>query len=220
MAEVLRDLVVSLSLKSDNFSRNIASINRQIREAESAFNLAGAGVDRFGNTTAGMNSRLSMLQSTLGYQREAVGQYERALGVANQRLQDSYSRQQDYAQRLADTRTALDESRQKHEELGKAIDGYTQYLRQIEVLWGKNCEEYRDGAAVLDELKEKYKANTQEVATLEEQCKKLEGQLSALQKTTQNAANASLQAQTNLNNAKAAVKATEAEMHSSLPPSK
>ena len=32
MPEVLRDLVVSLSLKTDNFTRNINSINRQIRE--------------------------------------------------------------------------------------------------------------------------------------------------------------------------------------------
>lgn len=31
MAEVLRDLVVSLSLNTNNFSRNINSINRQIR---------------------------------------------------------------------------------------------------------------------------------------------------------------------------------------------
>ena len=39
MPEVLRDLVVTLSLQSDNFSRNINSINRQIREAESACSL-------------------------------------------------------------------------------------------------------------------------------------------------------------------------------------
>ena len=47
MPEVLRDLVVSLSLKTDNFSRNINSINRQSREAESAFRLAGAGIDNW-----------------------------------------------------------------------------------------------------------------------------------------------------------------------------
>ena len=36
MPEVLRDLVVTLSLQSDNFSRNINSINRQIRELKAA----------------------------------------------------------------------------------------------------------------------------------------------------------------------------------------
>ena len=34
MAESLRDLVVSLSLNTDNFTRNINSVNKQIREAE------------------------------------------------------------------------------------------------------------------------------------------------------------------------------------------
>ena len=33
MSEVLRDLVVSLSLDGDNFSRNLTSINKQIQEA-------------------------------------------------------------------------------------------------------------------------------------------------------------------------------------------
>ena len=37
MSEVLRDLVVSLSLDGDNFSRNLTSINKQIQEAESEF---------------------------------------------------------------------------------------------------------------------------------------------------------------------------------------
>ena len=47
MSETLRDLVVSLSLNSDNFTRNIKSINKQIQEAESAFRLASAGVENF-----------------------------------------------------------------------------------------------------------------------------------------------------------------------------
>lgn len=40
MSETLRNLVVSLSLNSDNFTRNIKSIQKQIQEAESAFKLA------------------------------------------------------------------------------------------------------------------------------------------------------------------------------------
>ena len=40
----MRELVVALSLDSDNFSRNLRTINQQIKEAESTFKLAGAGV--------------------------------------------------------------------------------------------------------------------------------------------------------------------------------
>ena len=41
MAETLRELVVALSLDSSNFSRNMRTINQQIKEAESTFRLAG-----------------------------------------------------------------------------------------------------------------------------------------------------------------------------------
>ena len=47
MSEVLRELVVALSLDSDNFARNMRTINAQIKEAESTFRLAGAGIDKF-----------------------------------------------------------------------------------------------------------------------------------------------------------------------------
>ena len=63
MSETLRDLVVSLSLNSDNFSRNIKSINKQIHEAESAFRLASAGVENFETTTAGLSFKLSTADS-------------------------------------------------------------------------------------------------------------------------------------------------------------
>ena len=47
MAETLRELVVALSLDSSNFSRNMRTINQQIKEAESTFRLAGAGVENY-----------------------------------------------------------------------------------------------------------------------------------------------------------------------------
>ena len=77
MSETLRDLVVSLSLNSNNFTRNIKSINKQIQEAESAFRLASAGVENFETTTAGLSSKLSTLQRTFQLQQDAVGQYAR-----------------------------------------------------------------------------------------------------------------------------------------------
>ena len=53
MAETLRDMVVSLSLNSDNFSANLRSINQQLKEADSQFKLAASGVTNFENTAAG-----------------------------------------------------------------------------------------------------------------------------------------------------------------------
>ena len=61
MSEVLRDLVVSLSLDGDNFSRNLTSINKQIQEAESEFRRAASGVDNFEKSVSGTQNQLSSL---------------------------------------------------------------------------------------------------------------------------------------------------------------
>ena len=63
MAETLRELVVALSLDSSNFSRNMRTINQQIKEAESTFRLAGAGVENYEKTIAGTEAKLSIRDS-------------------------------------------------------------------------------------------------------------------------------------------------------------
>lgn len=83
MSETLRDLVVSLSLNTDNFTRNIKSVSKQIQEAESFFRLASAGVEGFDLSAAGLSARLATLEQKLRLQNNVVGQYERAL-VAEQ----------------------------------------------------------------------------------------------------------------------------------------
>ena len=69
MAETLRELVVALSLDSSNFSRNMRTINQQIKEAESTFRLAGAGVQNYEKTIAGTEAKLSMLGNKLTQQQ-------------------------------------------------------------------------------------------------------------------------------------------------------
>ena len=198
MSETLRDLVVSLSLNSDNFTRNIKSINKQIQEAESAFRLASAGVENFETTTAGLSSKLSTLQRTFQLQQDAVGQYERALQQASDKLQECYTRQNDYAQRLTD---AKDKQQQLKTEVASAAQAYKHYKNTL----GETDSATIAAKANLDAYKGEYRAAVQEV-------KKLEGQNVALKKSTQNAADAFSAAQTKLNGAKGAVKETAAEI--------
>ncbi|MBR2796364.1 MAG: hypothetical protein IKE17_01260 [Clostridia bacterium] len=75
MAETLRDMVVSLSLNSDNFSANLRSINQQLKEADSQFKLAASGVTNFENTAAGAQAQLASLQQKFQLQQQAVQQY-------------------------------------------------------------------------------------------------------------------------------------------------
>ena len=200
MSETLRDLVVSLSLNSDNFTRNIRSVQKQIQEAQSSFKLASAGVADFEKTAAGLSTKLDTLKRTLSLQKDAVGQYERALGQASDKLQECYTRQGDYAQRLEE---AKNRQAQLKQEVASAAAAYKQYRAAL----GETDSATIAARGNLDLVKEEYRQQTAEV-------RKLSAQQTALQKSTQNAADAFTTAQTKLNNARAAVKQTQADIES------
>lgn len=198
MAETLRELVVALSLDSSNFSRNMRTINQQIKEAESTFRLAGAGVENYEKTIAGTESKLSMLGQKLTQQQRAVEQYSRALVAANDKLKENYNRHQDYTQRLEQAKARQEDLRFEVEAATVAYEGYRDSLGETDsatIAAKQNLERYQ----------KEYADATAEVT-------KLEGQVKALQKTMQNSADAVSKATTDLNNAKAAVKGTEAEI--------
>ena len=131
-------------------------------------------------------------------QKDAVGQYERALQQASDKLQECYARQGDYAQRLEEAKTRQAQLKQ---EVASAAATYKQYRGEL----GETDSATIAARSNLDLAKEEYRQQTAEV-------RKLTGQQVSLQKSTQNAADAFTSAQTKLNNARAAVKKTAAEI--------
>ena len=200
MSETLRDLVVSLSLQTDNFTRKIRSVNKQIQEAESFFKLAAAGVENFEQTTQGLTSRLSTLQQKLNLQREVVDQYSRALDTARAKLQECYDRQGDYANRLA---AAQQNQARLNQELQDATEAYQDCRDRL----GETDQATMDANTRMEQARERYNEATAEV-------KKLSGQCAALEKATLNAADAVSTGNVNLNKASAAVRQTEAAIES------
>lgn len=156
MSETLRDLVVSLSLQTDNFTRNIKTVNTQIKEAESAFKLAASGVTNFEQTTGGLAAKQTTLTRQLNLQKVAVDQYQKALEAAKKKLAECQANQATFEAKLASAKGA------------------------------------GQSAAAL---------------------KKLEGQVTATKKATQNAADAVSSTSTKLNNAQAAVRNTQAALN-------
>ena len=159
MSETLRDLVVSLSLNSDNFTRNIRSVQKQIQEAQSSFKLAGAGVQNFEKTSSGLSAKLDMLKRTLSLQKDAVGQYERALGQASDKLQECYDRQGEYAQRLEEAKARQAQLKQ---EVASAAATYKQYRSAL----GDADSATIAAKGNLDLVKEEYRQQTAEVKKL------------------------------------------------------
>lgn len=198
MSEVLRDLVVSLSLDGDNFSRNLTSINKQIQEAESEFRRAVSGVDNFEKSVSGTQSQLSSLQQKLALQQKAVKQYERALEAANKKLENAYNRQG----RLTES---LDAAKQKNADLKQQVAAATKQYEHFSRELGESDSATLAAKVNLDALSQEYADSSAEV-------KKLEGQLAVNTKSLQNNADAVTKARTNLNNAQGALRQTEQQI--------
>ena len=198
MSEVLRDLVVSLSLNGDNFSRNLTSINKQIQEAESEFRRAASGVENFEKSVSGTRSQLSSLQQKLALQQKAVKQYEKALEAANKKLENAYTRQGKLTE-------SLDAAKQKNADLKQQVAAATKQYERFSRELGESDSATLAAKANLDALSQEYADSSAEV-------KKLEGQLAANTKSLQNNADAVTKARTNLNNAQGALRQTEQQI--------
>ena len=198
MSEVLRDLVVSLSLDGDNFSRNLTSINKQIQEAESEFRRAASGVENFEKSVSGTQSQLSSLQQKLALQQKAVKQYEKALEAANKKLENAYARQGKLTE-------SLDAAKQKNADLKQQVAAATKQYERFSRELGESDSATLAAKANLDALSQEYAESSAEV-------KKLEGQLATNTKSLQNNADAVTKARTNLNNAQGALRQTEQQI--------
>ena len=198
MSEVLRELVVALSLDSDNFSRNLRTINQQIKEAESTFKLAGAGVANFEKSIQGTEAQLALLSSKQKEQTRAVDQYSRALLQTNQKLTDSFSRQEKMKQ-------SLEQARVEYERLKGEVNAAGQQYNRLRASLGD-----ADSATIA--AKQNLESFKVESLAARDKVKLLEGQIKSNTKTLQNNADAVSKAATNLNTAKAELKATEAEL--------
>ena len=198
MSEVLRDLVVSLSLDGDNFSRNLTSINKQIQEAESEFKRAAAGVDGFEKSVTGAQSKLSSLQQKLTLQQRAVSQYQKALEAANKKLENCNTRQGKLTE-------SLEKARQKNADLKKQVGEATKQYERFSRELGESDSATIAAKANMDALAQEYEESSAEV-------KKLEGQLAANTKSLRNNADAVTKTRTGLNQAEAALRETESQI--------
>lgn len=194
-AETLRDLVVSLSIDSTQFTRNLKSIDKQIREFESEFKLAGAGVKDFEKTTNGMKSKKSYLTERLQAERMAVGEWEKSLKHSQSAVTTTEGNLAKYTSRLDEAQKKLRLMEQRQEQLNEAA--------RNSLGTGEENEAVAFGAA---------EAYTEEVKKQAKEVNKLEGQVASLKKQLHKNKDEVTDNKKALNNAKGAIAETEAEI--------
>ncbi len=195
MADV-RQLTVKLLLDSDNFDKNIRLINQQIREAESEFKLAGAGIENFEKTLGGMGEKAKLLRTQLDGQEKIVQQFEARLRQANNRMQESVIQHSRMSEKYREAKADLQLYQREIEETERVLAGAK--------LAGDNL--------IVEGLEEKLANQRREYQEMQAAVDKLGGQIDAV-KNSWNKQNATISSTTvNLNNAKAEVERLRKEL--------
>lgn len=156
MAETVRDLVVSLSLNSDNFAKNIKAINAQMQAAESEFKAAGAGVTGFEKTVAGAQAKVDLLTKKLELQKTAVNNYRKALDSAKSRLSANVD---------------------QHKKLSEQLDEAKARQVELTAAYGEGSEEAKQAAKEVKELEGKLASVARAIQTSQTAVSKAEKEL-------------------------------------------
>ena len=160
MSDVVRDLVVSLSLDAGEFTRNMRAINASIKEAESTFKLAGAGVDRFGSSLGGQMARAETLMRTQALQSAAVRQYAAHLGEANAKM----SATQGY---LATYSARLDEARNRLTSMNAAIESQNARVASAQAVFSREDAALQSHLSSINSVTQGITRLEQEIAACE-----------------------------------------------------
>lgn len=188
MSETLRDLVVSLSLDTDNFSRNIKTINNQIKEAESEFALAGAGMGNFEKTLGGAKAKAELLNKQIKYQQQILSQQQRSLAASNKKLDEQAARCTNLKEKLAG-------ATQAEKENAEQVAKWDRQLKYALKTFGEESAEAQTAAEELERYKTAHAESAKEV-------KKLEGQITATENAMITSSNTITKTETNINQTK------------------
>lgn len=121
MSDSVRSLVVSLYLDSGKFDKAIRLVNKEIKQAESEFKLAGAGVKDFEKTLKGVDAKAEMLRKTLKGQTENVSALTGKLNTLNKRQQEQYTEYERISAQYRDAKADLLVYKDAVEETQRAL---------------------------------------------------------------------------------------------------
>ena len=157
MSDSVRSLVVSLYLDSGKFDKAIRLVNKEIKQAESEFKLAGAGVKDFEKTLKGVDAKAEMLRKTLKGQTENVSALTGKLGTLNKRQQEQYEAYEKSAAQYREAKADLLVYKNAVEETERALakarqDGDPLIVSGLEEKLKDQKQEYADQEKKVNQL--------------------------------------------------------------------
>nr|DAH18703.1 MAG TPA: minor tail protein [Caudoviricetes sp.] len=194
----VRDLVVSLTLNSEDFKSKMSGINALLKQSKSEFRLAGAGVKDFEKTTAGVSAKLASLRQQQALLGEKTKEYAKRFDAVNASMQSNLATQEKYKNKIAQVRAQFEEATAAAKQYKSMANGLDMTKPGAESAYSQLMSDAEKSAAQAEDLKGKLKT--------------LEAQYKACSKTTEKYKNELIKLQTAMNNVGADTAEIEAEI--------
>ena len=194
----VRDLVVSLTLNSEDFKSKMSGINALLKQSKSEFRLAGAGVKDFEKTTAGVSAKLASLRQQQALLGEKTKEYAKRFDAVNASMQSNLATQEKYKNKISQVRAQFEEATAAAKQYKSMANGLDMTKPGAESAYSQLMSDAEKSAAQADDLKGKLKT--------------LEAQYKACSKTTEKYKNELIKLQTAMNNVGADTAEIEAEI--------
>ena len=194
----VRDLVVSLTLNSEDFKSKMSGINALLKQSKSEFRLAGAGVKNFEKTTAGVSAKLASLRQQQALLGEKTKEYAKRFDAVNASMQSNLATQEKYKNKIAQVRVQFEEATAAAKQYKSMANGLDMTKPGAKSAYSQLMSDAEKSAAKAEDLKGKLKT--------------LEAQYKAGSKTTEKYKNELIKLKTAMNNVGADTAEVEAEI--------
>ena len=125
-----KQLVVNLALKSGSMKQQINSINKDIKQLQTDFKNAGAGVEDFEKTSEGLSEKLKLQQSVVEKLKDKLSVYKTEQEKCKNTLDKAVSAYQKQEQKVKSLEQALEEAKETYGENSEEVKKLQEELKK------------------------------------------------------------------------------------------
>lgn len=125
-----KQLVVNLALKSGTMKQQINSINKDIKQLQTDFKNAGAGVEDFEKTSEGLSDKLKLQQSIVEKLKDKLSVYKSEQEKCTATLDKAVSAYKKQEQKVKSLEQALEKAKQEYGENSEEVKELEDQLKK------------------------------------------------------------------------------------------
>lgn len=176
-----KQLVVNLALKSGTMKQQINSINKDIKQMQTDFKNAGAGVEDFEKTSEGLSTKLKLQQSVVEKLKDKLSVYKTEQEKCTNTLDKAVSAYQKQEQKVKTLEQALEKAKQEYGENSKEVKKLEEELKKANKALDTKKNSVINANNALTNMNTTISSTEAEIKGMERQIEKTKGALDELE---------------------------------------